>query len=155
MQLTGLAVTPRGPYLMRSHFISSAPGRSPALSSKSSCSRAKLQRPETIISVITKALWVSPRRDPSIPARGHLPTVLSDFLYSHARNMNNHESADRGPEPMFCYSNSTFAGFARRLALTSSFSEVDSLSYTYIGKGTSDQWCSCLTVYQHHLESSL
>lgn len=93
---------PTAPYLMRSHFISSALGGH-QFSATNRGIRAKFQRLETIVSVITETFWASPRQDPIIPVRGCQPTVLSDFLYSHALVSMKRiivMSTDCGPGPM-------------------------------------------------------
>lgn len=68
VQLTGLAVTPQAPVLMRNHFISSAP-RGHLFSAANQTISSKFQRLETIISVISEPFLVPSRQGPAVPAQ--------------------------------------------------------------------------------------
>lgn len=78
---------PTAPYLMRSHFISRAPGGH-HFSAANRGIHAKFQRGETIIPGITETFWASPRQDPVIQARGvlhsHVRASVTRRMGSHA-----------------------------------------------------------------------
>lgn len=100
IQLTGLAVTPQAPHLMRNHFISSAPGGH-QFSTANLVISGKFQRLGTIISMIVFFPGGTKARPSVLPAppppRGCQPTVLSNFLYAHMcvfYNTNNNSDTD-------------------------------------------------------------